>query len=47
MFGLGPFEIGIVCVVALLLFGTRLPQAMKSIGEGVRAFRDEVKEVQK
>lgn len=47
MFGLGPFELGIVCMVALLLFGSRLPSAARSVGEAFRVFRDEVKEVQK
>jgi TatA/E family protein of Tat protein translocase len=47
MFGLGPFELGILCVVALVLFGSQLPKAMRGMGEGLRTFRDELKEVQK
>lgn len=44
-FGLGPMEIGIVCVVALVLFGHRLPGAMRGIGSALRGFREEVQSV--
>jgi TatA/E family protein of Tat protein translocase len=47
MFGLGPFEMGIVCVIALVLFGSQLPKALRGLGAGLRGFRDELKEVQK
>jgi TatA/E family protein of Tat protein translocase len=40
-------ELGVVCVVALLLFGSKLPSAMRGIGGGVRAFRQEIQEVTK
>jgi sec-independent protein translocase protein TatA len=36
----GPTEMIVVCVVALLLFGNRVPQTMRSIGQGFREFRD-------
>ncbi len=41
---LGPLEIILILVVILILFGgSRLPQLMKGIGQGVREFRKEVK----
>jgi sec-independent protein translocase protein TatA len=49
MFMPGPFEITIICVVAILLFGNRLPSVMRSIGssfvefkKGLRGIEDEV-----
>ena len=35
MFGLGPTELIIVAGIVLLLFGTRLPRVMRSLGEGI------------
>jgi sec-independent protein translocase protein TatA len=37
--GLGPMEIFIVCVIVLLLFGSRLPSVMRSLGRGVVEFK--------
>jgi TatA/E family protein of Tat protein translocase len=42
--GLGPTELGIVCVIAVVLFGNRLPGAMRGIGSALRGFREEVRE---
>lgn len=39
VFGLGPVEILIVAGVVLLLFGTRLPKVMRSLGEGIVEFK--------
>jgi sec-independent protein translocase protein TatA len=39
MFGLGPMEVAIICVIVLLLFGNRLPSVMRSIGQGVVEFK--------
>ena len=39
MFGLGPMELLIVAAVVLLLFGTRLPKVMRSLGEGIVEFK--------
>jgi len=38
-FGLGPMELLIVAVVILLLFGSRLPTMMRSLGRGVVEFK--------
>jgi len=39
MFGLGTLEILIVAGVILLLFGSRLPKVMRSLGEGIVEFK--------
>ncbi len=39
MFGLGTQELLIIAVIVLLLFGTRLPKVMRSLGEGVVEFK--------
>jgi sec-independent protein translocase protein TatA len=39
MFGLGPMEFIIVGVIAVLLFGNRLPEVAKSIGKGFGEFK--------
>ena len=39
-FGMGPLEIIVILVVALIAFGPgRLPQLARNLGKGVRAFR--------
>lgn len=40
---LGSSEIIIVLVLALLLFGTRLPKVARSLGQGVSEFKRGVK----
>ncbi len=37
--GLGPWHLLLIAVVVLLLFGNRLPQVMRSLGEGVVEFK--------
>lgn len=39
MFGLGPVELILCGVIALLLFGNRLPGAMRSLGQGISEFK--------
>jgi sec-independent protein translocase protein TatA len=42
-FGIGPLEIVIVLVVVLLIFGPkRLPDLGRSLGSGMREFKDSV-----
>ena len=39
-FRMGPWEIGIILVIILIIFGVgKLPQASSAIGKGLRAFR--------
>jgi sec-independent protein translocase protein TatA len=37
--GLGPWEIGVILVIALLIFGKRLPEVGKSLGKGIVEFK--------
>ena len=39
MFGLGPMEMLIVGVIAVLLFGNRLPEVGRSLGKGLIEFK--------
>ena len=39
--GLGPWELGIILVIVLILFGAgKLPQVFEAFGKGVKSFRD-------
>jgi sec-independent protein translocase protein TatA len=41
--GIGPMEIAIVAVIALLVLGPkRLPDAGRSLGRGMREFKDAI-----
>jgi sec-independent protein translocase protein TatA len=40
VFGLGPTEVIVLAAVGLLLFGNRLPELARSVGKGMRAFRE-------
>lgn len=37
--GLGPLELVIVGLVILVLFGSRLPKVMRSLGQGIVEFK--------
>ena len=39
VFGLGPGEVIVLALVGLLLFGTRLPEMARSVGKGMKAFK--------
>lgn len=40
----GPWEIGIILIVIVVLFGNRLPGAAKSLGQSFTAFKKGIKE---
>ena len=46
LLGLGPWEIGIIAVIALLIFGRRLPEVMRSMGKGVVEFKRGLRDIE-
>ena len=46
MFGIGHWELLIVLVIALVLFGHRLPSMMRSLGKSVTEFKKGVQGVE-
>jgi len=47
MFGLGISEFTIVAIVAVLLFGKRLPEVARSVGASYKQFRQGLNEIQR
>jgi sec-independent protein translocase protein TatA len=47
MFGLSPPELMAVAVIAILLFGSKLPDVAKSLGGSYREFRRGLNDMQK
>ena len=47
IFGIGPTELLVVSAIVLLLFGNRLPEAMRGIGRGLKEFRDGASGIEK
>ena len=46
MFGLGTTELIVLAIIILLLFGSRLPSAMKSLGGSFHSFKKGMQEGQ-
>jgi sec-independent protein translocase protein TatA len=46
MFNLGPWELAIVGIVAILLFGQKLPEVMRSLGKSYNEFRKGLSDIQ-
>ena len=44
MFGIGPLEMVIVGIVAVLLFGSRLPSVARSLGKSMTEFKKGMRE---
>jgi len=43
MFGIGPMELVIICVIIMIVFGAgKLPAVIEELGKGLRKFREEV-----
>ncbi|RMG10514.1 MAG: twin-arginine translocase TatA/TatE family subunit [Planctomycetota bacterium] len=45
MFGLGGTELLVILILALLIFGSRLPSVMRSAGQSVSAFKQGLNEI--
>jgi sec-independent protein translocase protein TatA len=44
--GIGPWELGIVLAIVLILFGAgKLPQVFESFGKGIKAQKDDALDV--
>jgi sec-independent protein translocase protein TatA len=46
MFSPGPFELMIIGIIALLLFGKRLPEVARSLGKGIVEFKKGVRGIE-
>ena len=46
MFGVGPLEMAIIGIIAVLLFGKRLPEVGRSLGKGLMEFKKGVSGIQ-
>jgi sec-independent protein translocase protein TatA len=45
---MGPWQIGLIILAILLLFGGRkIPELMRGLGQGVKEFKDGIKEEDK
>ena len=46
MFGLGPWEIAIILLIVLVLFGAkRIPEVARGLGKGIREFKSATSEI--
>ena len=43
----GPWQIVIICLVIILLFGgKKIPELMSGLGKGIRSFKDGMKDIE-
>lgn len=40
IFSIGPWQLAIVALIVLLLFGNRIPSAMRNLGRSAKEFRE-------
>jgi sec-independent protein translocase protein TatA len=45
MFGIGPWEMAILGLVALLLFGNQLPKVARSLGQSLKELKKAAAEI--
>ena len=45
MFEINNFQVLVIAVLAVLLFGNRLPEIMRSVGKGIAQFRRGLEEM--
>lgn len=46
MFGLGPWEIAVILLIVLVLFGAkRIPEVARGLGKGIREFKSATSEI--
>ena len=46
LFGLGPWEVALILIIALIVFGpSKLPQLARSMGEALREFKKASREI--
>ncbi len=46
MFGLGPWEIAVILLLVLVLFGAkRIPEVARGLGKGIREFKSATSEI--
>lgn len=41
--GIGPWEVAVIALVGLLIFGGRLPTVMKDMAKGIKGFQSELR----
>jgi sec-independent protein translocase protein TatA len=47
LFGIGMQEVIVIALIVLLLFGgKKIPELMKGLGNGVKSFKDGMKEIE-
>lgn len=46
MFGIGPIEFGVIGLIAVMLFGGRLPKVARSVGQSIVEFKRGFMEVE-
>ena len=47
MLGIGPMELVVVGIVAVLLFGSQLPKVARSLGSAIPSFRAGLRDVER